>query len=252
MVSIIFLFLACCFSFVVLIWAIALFRPSPHKQKYQSKSQLPQQPPAKNLEVPKRDSTHPVGQELDRYTSINSCTVASKQQFCTSSFQARIPNKKHQKYIRQSQLVLYRFQSESTSIGLPKALGMLRKMNPYAFEELLLTCCRERGWQIERNFRYTNDGGIDGRVTIAGKLYAIQAKRYRGYVNPQHIEDFYHAIQSEGAVGGFFIHTGRTGAASKDLIHHFQIHLLSGQKLVDFVLGQQLKVIGGDISYSLK
>lgn len=51
-------------------------------------------------------------------------------------------------------------------------------MNSYAFEELLLTCCQEQGWEIERNFRYSGDGDLDGRVTITGKLYLIQAKRY--------------------------------------------------------------------------
>ncbi len=70
-------------------------------------------------------------------------------------------------------------------------------MNPYAFEELLLTCCNEQGWEIERNFKYTGDGGLDGRVTIALKLYLVQAKRYRGYINPQHIRDLYQVIQVE-------------------------------------------------------
>ncbi|WP_199192296.1 restriction endonuclease [Chlorogloea sp. CCALA 695] len=64
-------------------------------------------------------------------------------------------------------------------------IAILRKMNPYAFEELLLTCCQNQGWKIERNFKYSNDGGLDGRVTIAGRLYLIQAKRYRGYINPR-------------------------------------------------------------------
>ncbi len=84
-------------------------------------------------------------------------------------------------------------------------------MNPYAFEELLLTCCHEQGWEIERNFKYSNDGGLDGRVTIAGRLYLIQAKRYRGYINPKHIHDFNQVIQQEEAFGGFFIHSGKTG-----------------------------------------
>ncbi len=55
-------------------------------------------------------------------------------------------------------------RDRSTVVQLPEAIAILRKMNPYAFEELLLTCCQNQGWQIERNFRYTKDGGIDGRV----------------------------------------------------------------------------------------
>ncbi len=99
------------------------------------------------------------------------------------STRVRLPSDKHQRYIRLAALVLE--QLRSGEVQLPKALAILRKMNPYAFEELLLTCCHEQGWEIERNFRYTRDGGIDGRVTIAGRLYLIQAKRYRGYINPR-------------------------------------------------------------------
>ena len=117
-------------------------------------------------------------------------------------------------------------------------------MNPYAFEELLLTCCYEQGWEIERNFRYSNDGGLDGRVTIAGKLYLIQAKRYSGYIKPKDIHDFHKVIQQEEAHGGFFIHSGKTGELSRELLREYGISLLSGQRLVDFVLGQKLKVLG--------
>ncbi len=130
-----------------------------------------------------------------------------------------------------------------TVVQLPEALAILRKMNSYAFEELLLTCCQSQGWQIERNFRYTGDGGLDGRVTIAGRLYLIQAKRYRGYINLKHIRDFNQVIQREKAYGGFFIHSGKTGELAKELLREYQISLLSGQRLVNFVLGQTLKVI---------
>ena len=93
-------------------------------------------------------------------------------------------------------------RDRSTVVQLPEAIAILRKMNPYAFEELLLTCYHEKGWEIERNFSYSNDGGLDGRVTIALKLYLIQAKRYRGYINPKHIHDFNQVIRREKAYGG--------------------------------------------------
>lgn len=34
----------------------------------------------------------------------------------------------------------------------------------------MLTCCHEQGWEIERNFKYKGDGGLDGRVTIGGSF----------------------------------------------------------------------------------
>ncbi len=155
----------------------------------------------------------------------------------------RLPSNKHQQYIRLADLVLKRLRDRSTVVELPEALGILRKMNPYAFEELLLTCCQNQSWEIERNFRYSDDGGIDGRVLIAGKLYLIQAKRYSGHINPQHIRNFHRVIQETKATGGFFIHTGKTGGSSKELLQEYQISLISGQRLVDFVLGQKLKVV---------
>jgi len=124
-------------------------------------------------------------------------------------------------------------------------------MNPYAFEELLLTCCKDQGWQIQRNFRYSSDGGVDGRVAIAGKLYLVQAKRYTGHIKPEHIRNFHSAIQQEGATGGFFVHTGKTGALSKELLREFGINLISGQRLVDFVLGRRLKIVEITILFPL-
>ncbi len=103
--------------------------------------------------------------------------------------------------------------------------------------------CHEQGWEIERNFSYTGDGSLDGRVTIDGRLYLIQAKRYRGYINPKHIHDFNQVIQREKSYGGFLIHSGKTGELAKELLREYQISLISGQRLVNFVLGQSLKVI---------
>lgn len=81
--------------------------------------------------------------------------------------------------------------------------------------------------EIEPGSKYTGNGGLDGRVTIALKLYLIEAKRYRGYIDLKHIRDFHRVIQGKDAVGGFFIHTGRTGELSKELLREYQITLLS-------------------------
>ncbi len=160
-----------------------------------------------------------------------------------ASTRVRLPSSRHQQYIQLADSVLKRLRDRITVVQLPEALAILRKMNPYAFEELLLTCCQNQGWKIERNFRYTGDGGLDGRVTIALKLYLIGAKRYRGYINLKHIHDFNQVIQREKAYGGFFIHSGKTGELAKELLREYQISLLSGQRLVNFVLGQRLKII---------
>lgn len=219
---------------VVITWAIALLGNIVFGRKHRRRTRSHEQPP-KSVEVLERETSKP----NSLIPLVPPREVAPRQ----SSVPARvqIPNTRHQQYIRLAAQVLH--QLRSTEVQLPKAIAILRQMSPYAFEELLLTCCHERGWEIQRNFRYSGDGGLDGRVTIAGKLYLIQAKRYRGYINPQHIVHFYKVVQQEKAAGGFFIHTGKTGELSKQLLREHRISLLSGQKLVNFVLGQRLRVL---------
>jgi restriction system protein len=154
------------------------------------------------------------------------------------------PRRKQQHNIRAAQRVLQhlRGRSLSTQEELPVVLGTLRKLNPFQFEELILTCCEERGWRIKRNSRYTGDGGIDGRVWIAEDLFLMQAKRYRNYIDTQHIRDFQNVIQRENAQGGLFVHTGQTGALSKKVAYEADtIIILSGRRLVNFVLGKGIK-----------
>lgn len=226
---------------VAIAWAIALLghAVSGRKPQQQNRQQSPPKPAERwsQSEPPQasRNSSQPA------LTPVLPGKVVALRQPPVSN-RVRLPSSRHQQYIRQANLVLK--QLRSGEVQLPKAIAILRKMNPYAFEELLLTCCQERGWEIERNFKYTGDGGLDGRVTIGGKLYLIQAKRYCGYINPKHIRDFYKVIQGEEAHGGFFIHSGRTGELSKELLREYRISLLSGQRLVNFVLGQKLKVLG--------
>lgn len=220
-----------------------------------SKSQPHRQTPRKVLELQERDTTivkpTPPGAPLQNKTiSTSSRVIAPRQSPAFQKSRVQLPQNKHQQNIQRGDRVLQRLRSEATEVELPMVLAILRQMNPYVFEELLLTCCQEQGWQIQRNFRYSNDGGVDGRVLIAGKLYFIQAKRYTGHIKREHIQDFHKAIQHEGAAGGFFIHTGKTGSRSKELLLKYQIRLISGQQLVNFVLGQRLKFVGLTVAIS--
>ncbi len=225
---------------ILVAWAIALFTNAVSGRKRRQQNR-PQQPPSLTPpEIQERNSPSTVAVP-PTLTVPHRKVVALRQ---PASTRVRLPSSRHQQYIQLADSVLKRLRDRITVVQLPEALAILRKMNPYAFEELLLTCCHERGWEIERNFKYSNDGGLDGRVTIAGKLYLIQAKRYRGYINPKHIHDLHRVIQGEEAVGGFFIHTGKTSELSKQLLREYQISLLSGQRLVGFVLGQRLRIVG--------
>ncbi len=236
----------CTLFFILRCWFIFNNRSSISQQRYQQKN-LVSEPPKKTLKSPNRatDSLQPTEPKLptfDQSTKVVERRVAAKQLSRTSRVKNQTRTSKHRRNIHHSYLLIQQFRSEASLAKLPAAIATLRRLDPYVFEELLLTCCEDQGWEIERNFRYTNDGGIDGRILIYNKLYLIQAKRYKDYINPQHIELFHHAIESEKAAGGFFIHSGKTGRRSKQLLDELQINLISGQKLVDFVLGQEVRL----------
>ena len=229
---------------IVVAWAIALVAGAVFGRKHRQHRQQnrpPGQPSPNPTELRERNSPQSTITVPPTSTAPRRKVVALRQ---PASTRVRLPSSRHQQYIQLADSVLKRLSDRITVVQLPEAIAILRKMNPYAFEELLLTCCQNQGWKIERNFKYSNDGGLDGRLTIAGKLYLIQAKRYRGYINPKHIHDFDQVIQREKAYGGFFIHSGKTGEMSKELLREYQISLLSGQRLVDFVLGQKLRILG--------
>lgn len=156
------------------------------------------------------------------------------------------PDKKgHQENIEITTSVLKQIRSNPDKQELPYIIGTLRKITPYVFEELLLSCCQDQGWQIQRNNAYSGDGGVDGRTWILGEFYLIQAKCYEEYISAQHVYDFQKVIQQHEAKGGFFIHSGRTGPKSREALNQNpQIILISGQKLVNFVLGKKLKIVG--------
>lgn len=111
-------------------------------------------------------------------------------------------------------------------------ISYLRKIDPFVFEELLLSAFANRGISVTRNRRYTGDGGIDGRIVVDGRVLFIQAKRYAGAVSTLHIRDF-SAICSQSGVSGLFIHTGRTPKQARGLPRNVKI--VSGSKLADLI-----------------
>lgn len=243
----------CCL--VLIFWGFRFFNHSIRQQRYQQKGRVSgwlaktQKSPEQNAALSK-----PSKQKLpncDQSTKVIERRVAPKQRI--SKVKNRPPSSKHQRNIQHSYLLIQQLRGEASLAKLPIPIATLRRLDPYVFvfEELLLTCCEDQGWQIERSFRYSGDGGVDGRVLIAGSMYLVQAKRYKDYINPQQIEKFRMVIQSEGAAGGFFIHTGKTGTLSKQLLTEFRITLIGGQKLVDFVLGRKLRIVGITIPISV-
>lgn len=131
--------------------------------------------------------------------------------------------------------------------GQPATLiyARVRAMDALAFEELLLESFRCRGHAITPNRRYTGDGGIDGQVTIDGKRWLIQAKRYQSAIRPEHVEQFAQLCRRRH-MPGLFIHTGRTGPASRSILTRFaEIEIISGDRLLALLSGDPL-IIGAE------
>lgn len=120
-------------------------------------------------------------------------------------------------------------------LSAPAALTYLRKIDPFVFEELILTAFERKGNRIIRNQRYTGDGGIDGRIIEDGKLVLIQAKRYKAYISKQHLKDFITLVEKSNASKGYFIHTGRTGNSIIEELTSKKLKIISGQKLLDLL-----------------
>lgn len=116
----------------------------------------------------------------------------------------------------------------------------LRAMDPLAFEELLLEAFEQRGHRVVRNRRYTGDGGVDGEVIIDGERFLIQAKRYREAIRPDHVQAFAILCSSRGR-RGLFVHTGRTGGASRHVLADVPgIEIISGKNLLALLTGAPL------------
>lgn len=116
-----------------------------------------------------------------------------------------------------------------------RALTLLRTMDPWAFEELVLLAFKRRGYRIYPNSRYSHDGGADGAVVKDGHLWLIQAKRYRGYIRTKHLASFCRLIKRRGC-RGFFCHTGYLGPKAQVIAQAYpKVTVLGAQQLVQML-----------------
>ncbi|KZX85190.1 hypothetical protein A3715_17325, partial [Oleiphilus sp. HI0009] len=112
----------------------------------------------------------------------------------------------------------------------------LRKIDPYVFEEMVLTAFQKSGYKIKRNKRYSGDGGIDGTVYLKGKKYLIQSKRYSSYISLAHLKEF-QLLCRQHRCKGFFVHTGRTGKGCFNALSESNnISIVSGNDLISLLL----------------
>ena len=122
-----------------------------------------------------------------------------------------------------------------------RQFGYLRKINPFVFEEMVLSALNRAGYRIRRNTRYTDDGGVDGRCWIEGVPVLIQSKRYKNHISRRHVREFLALCQKYGCKG-LFVHTGRTGEGSWEAIADCEtLEIVSGERLLDLLVRRKFK-----------
>lgn len=141
---------------------------------------------------------------------------------------------RHQRYRDCASRVLLRLPQLSAD---GQRLIYLRKVNPYVFEEMILTALERRGIPVRRNTRYSGDGGLDGQFWVGSQRWVVQAKRFSSAVRPEHVRDFGELARREKCKG-LFIHTGRTGQVSIEAFQAYpEILLVSGASLLQLLNG---------------
>lgn len=137
---------------------------------------------------------------------------------------------RHKKMIRAS----YRHLTKLQNIEEPdEQITFLQRTNPTVFEEMILSAFKNMGYKIYRNFRYTGDCGIDGRIMMNGRMVLIQAKRYKSYINAKHVEEFVTVCRKHNC-RGLFVHTGLTGERAKNY-QGSQVDLIDQQRMLDLL-----------------
>jgi len=128
-------------------------------------------------------------------------------------------------------------------------LGILRSVEPAAFERLAQRLLRESGFTKVEVTGKIGDGGIDGvgvlRVNLVSFQVFFQCKRYKGSVGASDIRDFRGAMVGR-ADKGLFITTGNFTAQASDEATRDgapAIDLIDGQRLC-----QLLKELGLGVS----
>lgn len=145
---------------------------------------------------------------------------------------------------RQARTMCRQLQGRDRFQPAVMAFARLRRMDPLAFEELLLECFERRAIKVTRNRRYTGDGGVDGRIRICGEVWLIQAKRYADTIRPEHVEAFAQLCAVKH-IPGLFIHTGRTGPSTRTLLNRYpHIQIISGDQLLALIRGEPVFVRG--------
>jgi restriction system protein len=129
-----------------------------------------------------------------------------------------------------------------------QVLGLLRVMDPIAFERLSQRLLREAGFSNVEVTARSGDGGIDGtgmyRLSLLSFPVAFQCKRYSGAVGPDKVREFRGSLPAR-VERGLIITTGTftSGARAEATRDGFvPLDLIDGDRLVDLLSEHRLGI----------
>lgn len=140
-------------------------------------------------------------------------------------------NHRHKRNIKASHRRLDKINEIGAKGGFAAQLAYLRKVDPYVFEEMILTAIELKTHAVRRNISYSGDGGLDGEFSLNNQKILIQAKRYKDCISTQHVKSFI-ALCDQMGVRGIFVHTGKTPKPAFDLVSQTRVEIVSGEKLI--------------------
>lgn len=118
------------------------------------------------------------------------------------------------------------------------AISYLQKIDPYIFEELILSVLERKKIKITRNTSYSGDGGIDGIFKIKQGSVLIQCKRYTNYISHNDVTRLTNSVKTGRYFIGLFVHTGSTGKSSIIVNdYHKLVVFLCQRDLILFIVG---------------
>lgn len=121
-----------------------------------------------------------------------------------------------------------------------RIIAYLRKIDPYVFEEMMLSVIEDSNIRVYRNLQYSGDGGIDGIFKLPKGKVLVQCKRYSNYINHNDVTKLSSKVKKGKYYLGLFVHTGKTGQQSKRATgEHSNVIFLSGSALVEVLTGKE-------------
>jgi restriction system protein len=140
-------------------------------------------------------------------------------------------------------------------------MELVRKMNPYRFERLVLDLLLAMGYGGSREEAATvtqksNDEGIDGLINEdrlgLDRIY-VQAKRWKDSVGRPHIQSFVGALAGQHAQKGIFITTSDFSATAREYVKNLpqRVILIDGQRLAELMIEHNIGVSRA-YSYEIK